>query len=100
VPPHIRLVTRHALLTYARKHWPAWQVCVLAGVIRLEAWALQASARMRGDSDAAEVFRELGQVAVELGRGRRDEAWQRLRRVVRRQEARRAGSPVGGDSKS
>ncbi|HET6571990.1 MAG TPA: glycosyltransferase family 2 protein, partial [Fimbriiglobus sp.] len=25
VPPPLRLVTRHALLTYSRKHWPRWQ---------------------------------------------------------------------------
>jgi GT2 family glycosyltransferase len=100
VPAHVRLVTRHAFLTYARKHWPAWQARILAGIIRVEAWALQASARMRGDADTADVFRELGRIAADLGRGRRDEAWRRLRRVVRRQEARRAGSPVGRDSQS
>ena len=30
MPPRSRLLTRHALLTYARKHWPAWQTMMLA----------------------------------------------------------------------
>jgi N-acetylglucosaminyl-diphospho-decaprenol L-rhamnosyltransferase len=98
VPPHIRLVTRHALLTYARKHWPAWQARVLAGVMWGEALARLASARLRGDADAAAVFRELAGLAADLGRGRRHQAWRRLRAVVRSQEKRRAASPVGGDS--
>jgi GT2 family glycosyltransferase len=86
VPPHIRLVTRHALLTYARKHWPAWQATALAGVVRLEAWARCVAARLSGDADAATVFGELAGLAADLGRGRTREAWRRLRRVVRRQE--------------
>ena len=100
VPPHIRLVTRHALLTYARKHWPAWQTRFLAGVVRVEAWARRASARLKGDAEAAEVFDDLGRVAADLGRGRRDEAWRRLLRVVWRQEEQRAGSLVGGHPQS
>ena len=90
VPPHIRLVTRHALLTYARKHWPAWQMRFLAGVVRAEAWLRQAYARRKGDARTAEVFAELGRMAADLGRGRPGEAWKRLRRVVWRQEERRS----------
>ncbi len=93
-------MTRHALLTYARKHWPAWQTRFLAGVVGVEAWARRASARLKGDAEAAEVFDDLGRVAADLGRGRRDEAWRRLLRVVWRQEERRAGSPVGGHPQS
>ena len=38
VSPPLRSVTRHALLTYARKHWRWWQFFLLCWVVRLEAW--------------------------------------------------------------
>jgi GT2 family glycosyltransferase len=95
VPPHLRLITRHALLTYARKHWPRWQFQSLAGIIRLEAWLRQRSARRRQDSEASAMFRLLGAVAGDLAAGRGDMARARLLRVVRRQEERsRAASAV------
>ena len=100
VPPHLRLVTRHALLTYARKHWPGWQVRFLAGVVRAEAWARQAAARLKGDVASSAIFRELRQIAADLGAARQNTAFQRLLRVVRRQEERRAGSSVRRDSES
>ncbi len=34
VPAHLRLITRHALLTYARKHWPGWQFQMLGRIVR------------------------------------------------------------------
>ena len=37
VSPVLRLITRHALLTYALRHWPRWQARLLAGVVWLEA---------------------------------------------------------------
>ena len=37
VPSRTRLLTRHALLTFARKHWPAWQVLFFASLIWVEA---------------------------------------------------------------
>ena len=100
VPPHMRLVTRHALLTYAHKHWPAWQRRVLAGVVGLEAWARRTAARLKGDGGSAEVFAEMGRIAADLGRGLQGAAGRRLRRVIRRQEERRAPSPVRRHSES
>jgi GT2 family glycosyltransferase len=44
VPPELRLMTRHALLTYAAKYWGGWRPKVLAGVVWLEALARQARA--------------------------------------------------------
>ncbi len=98
VPPHLRLVTRHALMTYALKHWPAWQRRVLAGIVRLEAWARRTTAHLKGDAGMAEVFCELDGIAADLGRGRQGAAGRRLRRVIRRLEERRAASPVRGHS--
>ncbi len=100
MPPHIRLVTRHALLTYARKHWPAWQMRFLSGVVRAEAWVRQGAAGLKGDAATAAIFGELGRIASDLGGGRPAEALRRLLRVVWRQEEQRAGAPVGGHPQS
>jgi GT2 family glycosyltransferase len=89
VPAVLRLVTRHALLTYALRHWPRWQLAVLAAVVRLEAGLRRLRAWWRGRPDQAAVFRELGGLARELGRGDAAAARRRLRRVVRRGVARR-----------
>jgi GT2 family glycosyltransferase len=86
VPPYLRLVTRHALLTYAGKHWPRWQVRVLAGIIRAEALVRSFAARRSGDPAAAAVFTELRHLAADLARGSNDAAQRRLLRVVYREE--------------
>ncbi|MBY0231357.1 MAG: glycosyltransferase family 2 protein [Gemmataceae bacterium] len=85
VPPHLRLVTRHALLTYAGKHWPAWQRAVLGGVVKMEAGLRWLAAWLRGDQ-AASTFGEMGRVAADLGRGENASARARLVAVVRSQE--------------
>jgi GT2 family glycosyltransferase len=95
VPAHLRLITRHALLTYASRHWPAWQVRLLAGVVRAEAWWRQLRAAWRGDGAAADLFGQLGRLAAQLAGGRRRAARRLLERVVRREEERRARGPVG-----
>ena len=45
VPPELRLMTRHALLTYAQKYWGSWRRGALAGLVWLEAVARQARGR-------------------------------------------------------
>ncbi len=100
VPAHIRLFTRHALLTYARKHWPAWQFRLLAGLVGAEAVLRRSLARHRGDTDAAGVFAKLGAVAQALAGGRRRAARRRLLAVARQQEEPREPAPVGGHSQS
>jgi GT2 family glycosyltransferase len=86
VAPLLRLITRHALLTYAARHWPRWQLRVLAGVVRLEAWGRRLWARWRGRAGDAELFRELGRLAAEMGRGDESRARRRLNRRVRAEE--------------
>ena len=56
MPPHLRLITRHALLTYAHKHWASWQFHLLGQVVRLEAWFRQWQARRAGDDATAHTF--------------------------------------------
>jgi GT2 family glycosyltransferase len=95
VPAHLRLLTRHALLTYARKHWPVWQARLLGGLIRAEATAQRLRACCNGDADAARTFAALGQIVDALDGGHILEARARLLQVVRHQEEQRASS-LGG----
>ncbi len=97
VPPHLRLVTRHALLTYARKHWPAWQLPLLGGIVRLEAAARRLLARCRGDAKGERTFTELGRLVGEVLRGEPGRAWARLTRVIRAQEQHLAATFVHRD---
>lgn len=59
VPAPLRLVTRHALLTYSRKHWPGWQSRLLSGLVWIEATVREGLARWRGETSAAGCYREL-----------------------------------------
>jgi GT2 family glycosyltransferase len=82
VSPRMRLVTRHALLTYSAKHWPGWQFRLLAGIVRLEAKLRRWWALCKGDTEAAAHSGEMGAMAAALARIQRKEARRRLRRVV------------------
>lgn len=66
VPPRLRVVTRHALLTYAAKHWPAWQLRLLAGFVWIEASLRRRWALHQGDSLAADHFARLRGIARRL----------------------------------
>jgi GT2 family glycosyltransferase len=90
VPAPLRLLTRHALLTYALKHWPRWQFRILAGVIELEAWLRVRWAKHIGNPTTADHFTQLRAIARDFGRGAIDAARQRLEGIVRRQERQRA----------
>ena len=100
MPAHLRLVTRHALLSYARKHWPRWQTRTLAGIIRVEAWLRQRHAWQRGDELHAGLFDSLGLMVGDFARGRIGAAGRRLLQVVRRREEWRAALSVHRDSQS
>jgi GT2 family glycosyltransferase len=92
VPPYLRLVTRHALLTYAGKHWPRWQTRVLAGIVRAEARLRAFVARRLGDERSAAVFDDLCALTADLVRGDRAAAEGRLLRVVYREERERGAA--------
>jgi GT2 family glycosyltransferase len=90
VSPYFRLLTRHALLTYAFKHWPGWQFRLLAKLVYWEArWRKLWAGRCK-DHGTAHLFGQLGAIARDLGRGRLGLARRRLQQVVRREEQRRA----------
>ncbi len=62
VPPPLRLMTRHALLTYGSKHWTRWQTWLMGGLIWTEAGVRQLKAWWRGDRKAARFHSELRQL--------------------------------------
>lgn len=57
VPAEMRLITRHALLSYAERFWPRWQQRILARIIRLEA-QMRRGITPSG-SPAAEAYQQL-----------------------------------------
>lgn len=73
VPPPLRLVTRHALLAYARKHWRGWQSRLLSGLVWTEATVRVRLAERRNDRTTAECFRLMRALVGDVFH-RRDEA--------------------------
>jgi GT2 family glycosyltransferase len=70
VPAPLRVMTRHALLTYAAKHWSRRQFEMLSWVVWAESWVRQGVALVRGQRDAAGHFRRLRALTSDLLRGR------------------------------
>ena len=83
VPPPLRLVTRHALLTYSRKHWPGWQAKLLGGLVWAEAGARGTLAAWRKDPAAAACYRELRRLVGDVARGRTEAVTARIRYAAR-----------------
>jgi len=82
VPAPLRLMTRHALLTYARKHWPRWQARGLSWLLWVEASLRQAWAAVRGDRDSAHCSGELRRLLGDVCQGRPGDARKRIRQVA------------------
>jgi N-acetylglucosaminyl-diphospho-decaprenol L-rhamnosyltransferase len=70
VPAPLRLMTRHALLTYGLKHWPRWQTCVLGGIIAIESLVRQLAAMWSGRPQDAYYHSQVRKLASELLGGR------------------------------
>jgi N-acetylglucosaminyl-diphospho-decaprenol L-rhamnosyltransferase len=83
VPPALRLVTRHALLTYADKHWSRWQSWLLNRIVRLEARFRSRRASQVGDETAA-VWH---QATVELTQAMRDQDLMQIGELIERAAA-------------
>src|SRR5262249_4357536 len=84
VPPHLRFLTRHGLLTYAGKHWPGWQLRLLAGRVGGGAGVRGRGRGGGGAGGAAACFDALGALAADLAGGRKGRARRRVERAVRR----------------
>jgi GT2 family glycosyltransferase len=91
VPPPLRVMTRHALLTYASKHWPGWQFRALSHVVAAEARLREWLAAARGDRAAVGHHRRLRSLTDDLLRGRGIRARHRLLLSARSLSARRTG---------
>jgi GT2 family glycosyltransferase len=81
VPPELRLMTRHALLTYAEKYWGRWRRKTLAGVVWLEATLRRTKAFLT--RCPCGLHAELAQLARDWMRGRQLAARWRIRRAAR-----------------
>jgi GT2 family glycosyltransferase len=81
VPPELRLMTRHALLTYAEKYWGRWRRKALAGVVWTEAMARRAKAF--ASRRPCNLHAELARLARDWFGGRALAARWRIRRAAR-----------------
>jgi GT2 family glycosyltransferase len=79
VPAPLRLMTRHALLTYARKHWSGWRAKLISAVVWAEATLRQGWATVRADWDAARCYGQLRRLVGDVAAGREKEARRRIR---------------------
>jgi GT2 family glycosyltransferase len=69
VPPRTRLMTRHALLNYAEKYWPAWHTRLTASLIWLESTLRRRWHRLRDHQKAVRSLERLRHLAAEVARG-------------------------------
>jgi N-acetylglucosaminyl-diphospho-decaprenol L-rhamnosyltransferase len=90
VPAYLRFLTRHALMTYAGKHWPAWQFRTLTRIVRAEADLRSLWARLQRNREEVRLFYRLGELAEHLRAARRDAAQRCLSSVVRLEGRKRA----------
>jgi GT2 family glycosyltransferase len=79
VPAALRLMTRHALLTYGLKHWPRWHVSLMGGIIWLESGLRQAFAWLRGRTEDVYFHRQTRRIVGDLLAGREAKARTRIR---------------------
>ena len=78
VPAPLRLITRHALLHFARTNWPRWQAWTLGRIVRLEAKLRSLWADRAGNHIAASFYRQLKRLVLDLETGRTDKVNERI----------------------
>lgn len=71
VPAPLRLITRHALLTYANVHWPAPAARCLAAIVATEARLRHCLASFHGKSETAATYRDLAALVRHIRSGNR-----------------------------
>jgi GT2 family glycosyltransferase len=79
VPAPLRLITRHALLTYARRYWSRWQSRMLGGIVWTEAGVRQLFATACGRKDSAHCYGELRKLVGDVAAQREAVANDRIR---------------------
>jgi GT2 family glycosyltransferase len=79
VPAPLRLITRHALLTYAHRHWSQWQSRLLGSIVWTEAGIRQLWAAVCGQKEAACCYGELRKLVGDVAAARDADANERIR---------------------
>jgi len=69
VPPRLRVITRQALMTYARKHWSKRESIWMCRLIRAEAFARGLWSRFLGDSRAVKWYDRLARYSKLMSSG-------------------------------
>jgi len=80
VPPPLRMMTRHALLSFAMKYWPRWQAQLLGRIMKLETGVRRLSAFVRGRANG--VHAETSRLLDDLLAGRDADARERIARAA------------------
>jgi N-acetylglucosaminyl-diphospho-decaprenol L-rhamnosyltransferase len=83
VPAALRMVTRHSLMIYAAKHWPAWQFRMLTRIVQTEGRLRGLGAWWTGDHQQANLFATLTGVCRDLRQDDRAAAQERIERAIR-----------------
>jgi GT2 family glycosyltransferase len=79
VPAPLRLMTRHALLTYTKKHWLGWKARMMSAVVWTEAAVRQGLALIRADWDGARCYAQLRRLVGDVAANRDRDARRRIR---------------------
>jgi len=85
VPAHLRLMTRHSLLTYAFKHWPAWQFKVVCRLAAIDAIARRLWSSLVGRKRSAKIFGIQRAMANDCRKGFFHRAYRRVWQVAQLQ---------------
>ncbi|MFM7152324.1 MAG: glycosyltransferase family 2 protein [Gemmataceae bacterium] len=86
VPPHLRMITRHGLMTYANKHWAFWETWILGRMIASEARLRQFQAILNGNRLAFRLFGEVGELVRAILREEEKAVGERLGKALQYQE--------------
>jgi N-acetylglucosaminyl-diphospho-decaprenol L-rhamnosyltransferase len=88
VPAVLRMVTRHSLMMYAAKHWPAWQFRLLTRVVQMETGLRRLAAWWAGDPPQARMLAMLSELCADLRNDRRASAHGRIVQAIRHLDVR------------
>lgn len=79
VSPPLRLMTRHALLTYGVKHWSRWQALLLGAIVWMESSLRQMSCWWRGRTTDSTVHAQIRKLVGDVLGNRDRQARSRIR---------------------
>lgn len=83
VPAVLRMVTRHSLMIYAAKHWPAWQFRLLTRIVQAEARLRRLGAWWSADVPQGKLFAALSEICADLRHDDCAAAQERIEKAIR-----------------